>query len=101
MLEAQKKLEGEGVRARAVSMPSMELFAAQPAEYHDAVLPPHVPRVAIEAAHPMSWQKWVGSDGVVLGIDRFGASAPYTRIYTELGLTVDKLVATAKGILKR
>ncbi|HET7458552.1 MAG TPA: transketolase, partial [Gemmatimonadaceae bacterium] len=101
VLEAQKRLEAEGIRARAVSMPSMELFTAQPAEYHDSVLPPHVPRVAIEAAHPMSWQKWVGSDGVVLGIDRFGASAPYTKIYEELGLTVDKLVAAAKGILKR
>ena len=101
VLEAQKKLEAEGVRARVVSMPSMELFAAQPAAYHDTVLPPHVPRVAIEAAHPMSWQRWVGSDGVVLGIDRFGASAPYTKIYSELGLTVDKLVAAAKGVVKR
>ena len=57
-------------------------------------------RVAIEAAHPMSWYKLVGGDGVVLGIERFGASAPYQRIYTELVLTVDKLVEAAKSVVK-
>ena len=95
ILEAYTKLTDQGVRARAVSMPSHELFAAQPAEYRDSVLPPGTKRVAIEAAHPMSWYRWVGSDGVVLGIDRFGASAPYADIYKGLGLTVDKLVETA------
>jgi transketolase len=55
--------------------------------------------VAIEAAHPMSWYRWVGDDGVVLGVERFGASAPYERLYTELGLTVDKLVAAAEGLI--
>jgi transketolase len=98
VLEAQRRLAAEGVRARAVSVPSQELFAEQPESYRREVLPAGVPRVAVEAAHPMSWQRWVGESGVVLGISRFGASAPYTRIYEELGLTVDKLVETARGL---
>jgi transketolase len=71
----------------------------QPASYRESVLPPGVKRIAIEAAHPMSWYKWVGSDGVIIGIERFGASAPYKDIYTHLGLTVDKLVDTAKQLV--
>ncbi|MDP9205888.1 MAG: transketolase [Gemmatimonadota bacterium] len=99
ILEAQKRLEGEGIRARAVSMPSHELFARESVEYRDSVLPAGVKRIAIEAAHPMSWYRWVGDDGVILGIERFGASAPYKEIYTHLGLTVDKLVETAKKLV--
>ncbi|MDB4893483.1 MAG: transketolase, partial [Gemmatimonadetes bacterium] len=76
-------------------------FALQSAEYQASVLPVDVPRVAIEAAHPMSWYRWVGSNGVVLGIERYGASAPFETIYKELGLTVDKLVETAKGLVKK
>jgi transketolase len=98
VLEACERLTAEGVAARAVSMPSHELFAAQDEEYRNSVLPPGIPRVAIEAAHPMSWIRWVGPGGAVLGIERFGASAPYTRIYEELGLTVDRLVSTAKKL---
>jgi transketolase len=99
ILEAQDRLESAGIRARVVSMPSHELFAAQPAEYRESVLPPRIRRIAIEAAHPMSWYKWVGSDGVIIGVERFGASAPYKDIYTHLGLTVDKLVDAAKQII--
>ncbi|HXG70485.1 MAG TPA: transketolase, partial [Gemmatimonadaceae bacterium] len=95
ILEAQKKLETAGVRARAVSMPSHELFARQDETYRDSVLPRGVKRISIEAAHPMSWYQWVGSDGVVLGIERFGSSAPAARLFTELGITVDRLVETA------
>jgi transketolase len=87
------------VRARVVSMPSHELFARESAEYRASVLPKGVPRVAIEAAHPMSWYKWVGDNGVVLGVERFGASAPYERLYTELGITVDKLVSAAEELV--
>ena len=96
IVEAQQKLENEGIRARVVSMPSHELFAAQSNEYRESVLPPGIRRVSIEASHPMSWQRWVGSDGVALGINRFGASAPYKAIYEHLGLTVDKVVETAR-----
>ncbi len=99
ILEAQQKLEAGGIRARAVSMPSHELFAAQSQEYRDSVLPSGIKRVAIEAAHPMSWHRWVGSDGVIIGIDRFGASAPYKYIYTHLGITVEMLVDAAKRLV--
>jgi transketolase len=98
-LAAAEKLGERGVQARVVSMPSHALFAAQPVSYRESVLPPGVPRVAIEAAHPMSWYRWVGDNGVVLGIDRFGASAPYERIYEELGITVDKLVDAAERLV--
>ena len=100
VLAAQAKLAESGIRARAVSMPSHEVFARQPLEYQREVLPPGSKRVAIEAAHPMSWYRWVGSDGIVLGLTRFGASAPYERIYEELGLTVQKVVDSAKALLK-
>jgi transketolase len=99
VLDAQKKLEADGIRARAVSMPSLELFARQDQAYRDGVLPRGVKRIAMEAAHPMSWYKWVGDDGVILGLERFGASAPAAQIYEHLGITVDKLVQTAKKLL--
>ncbi|HVE80263.1 MAG TPA: transketolase [Gemmatimonadaceae bacterium] len=98
VLAAAERLDADGVPARVVSLASHELFAAQPADYRAAVLPPGVPRVAVEAAHPMSWQRWVGERGVVLGLERFGASAPYERLYRELGLTVDKLVDAARKL---
>ncbi len=101
VLQAQTELAAEGVRARVVSMPSHELFARQARDYRDEVLPPGIPRVAMEAAHPMSWYQWVGLDGIVIGITRFGASAPYQRIYEELGLTVAHVVAAAKQVVGR
>src|SRR3954466_9138298 len=99
VLDAQKKLETDGIRARAVSVPSMEIFARQDQGYRDSVLPKGVKRIAMEAAHPMSWYRWVGDDGVILGIERFGASAPAATIYTHLGITVDRLVETAKTLV--
>jgi transketolase len=99
VIAAREKLQASGLRVRVVSLASHELFAEQSKEYRDSVLPPDVPRVSIEAAHSMSWYRWVGSNGVVLGIDRYGASAPYETIYTELGLTVDKVVAAANGLV--
>ena len=98
-LAAWERLTADGVAARVVSMPSHEIFARQPQAYRDEVLGKGTKRVAIEAAHPMSWYRWVGSDGEVIGLDRFGASAPYQRIYTELGLTVDQIVSTAKRVM--
>jgi transketolase len=97
-MRAAEKLAERNVQARVVSLASHELFAKQPASYQESVLPAGVPRVAIEAAHPMSWYRWVG-DGIVLGVERFGASAPYERIYEELGLTVDKLVDAAERVM--
>ena len=98
-IDAAERLAERGVRARVVSMASHELFARQPASYRESVLPAGVPRVAIEAAHPMSWYRWTGDSGVVLGVERFGASAPYERIYEELGLTVAKLVDAAERVV--
>jgi transketolase len=99
ILDAQKKLEADGIRARAVSMPSHELFARQDESYRNSVLPKGIRRIAMEAAHPMSWYRWVGDDGVILGLERFGASAPAATIYTQLGITVDRMVETAKQIV--
>jgi transketolase len=96
ILEAQEKLATLGIRSRTVSMPSHELFGMQPQEYQDSVLPKNLKRVSIEASQPMSWQRWVGSDGVALGLKRFGASAPYKELYKHLGMTVDKIVEAAQ-----
>lgn len=99
-LGAYERLLAEGIAARVVSMPSMELFARQPREYRDLVLPPAVrARLAVEAAVAQPWYRWVGERGAVLGIERFGASAPSERIYRELGLTVDNVVRQAKALL--
>ena len=100
VIKAHQQLAERGVASRVVSMPSMELFARQSTEYQRSVLLDGVPRVSIEAAHPMSWYRWVGSDGVVIGLTRFGASAPYERIYQELGLTVQHLVDTAASLVR-
>jgi len=96
-LKAQVELLKLDVPTRVVSMPSMELFAEQQAAYRDSVLPPGVRRVAVEAAHPMSWYRWVGTDGAVVGIEGFGASAPYQKLYEEYGITAAKVVAAVRG----
>jgi transketolase len=96
ILGAYEKLKADGRRPRAVSMPCIEYFAKQSVEYRNSVLPPRVPRIAVEAAAPQSWYRWVGEHGVIVGIERFGESAPYQRIYKEFGLTVDDVVAEAR-----
>ena len=101
IMAAREKLGEAGVKARVVSLASHELFALQSQSYRDSVLPDGVPRVSIEAAHTMSWYRWVGSNGVAIGIDRYGASAPFETIYTELGLTVEKVVEAARGLVKK
>ncbi|MDQ4079524.1 MAG: transketolase [Gemmatimonadota bacterium] len=102
VLDAQGRLGALGIRARVVSVPSMELFAQQPVTYRETVLPPAVRhRIAVEAAHPMSWYQWVGDAGEIIGLERFGASAPYQRIYEELGLTPDHVFARARAMLGR
>jgi transketolase len=98
ILKAHQQLAESGIAARVVSMPSMELFARQPDAYQSSVLLAGIPRVSIEAAHPMSWYRWVGSNGIVLGLDRFGASAPYEKIYEHLGITVQKVVDAATSL---
>lgn len=101
--QAAQQLAGEGRGVRVVSLASWELFMAQDEAYRQQVLPPQVPRLAVEAASPFGWERWVGNDkakGDVIGIDHFGASAPYQRIFQEFGLTVENVVQRAKGLLK-
>jgi transketolase len=100
IMQAQLKLAEQGVGARVVSMPSMEVFARQSNEYQALVLPPGIPRVAIEAAAPMSWYKWVAGNGEVIGLERFGASAPYEKIYEGFGLTAARVVDVALRVVE-
>jgi transketolase len=97
---AARALQAEGVAARAVSLPSWELFDAQDVAYRDAVLPPAITRrLAVEAATPLAWERYVGSGGGVLGIDGYGASAPWKRIAGEYGFTVEHVLERARRLL--
>jgi transketolase len=101
-LEAQQMLADEGITARVVSMPCWELFDEQPEEYQEAVLLPHVrARVAVEAASPLGWERYVGRDGAIIGLDRFGHSAPYQEIYEHLGLTAKEVAAAVRRQLEK
>ncbi len=100
-LEAKARLADQGVAARVVSMPSWELFDAQPAEYRHSVLPPELPKLAIEAGSTLAWARYVSEDGAALGIDHFGASAPYQTIYREYGFTAENIAARALDLLQR
>jgi len=97
---AQAALAEEGIGVRVISMPSRELFDAQPEEYRRSVILPEVgARLAVEMAHPLGWEKYVGDRGGILGIDRFGASAPGSRLIAEFGFTVENVVARVKALL--
>jgi transketolase len=98
-VEAQNTLAQAGIAVRVVSMPATTVFDRQDASYKASVLPAGVPRVAIEAGVTDFWWKYVREHGAVLGVDRFGESAPAPAIYRELGLTVENLVATARAVL--
>ena len=99
-LAAGRTLAAEGTSVRVVSMPCMELFEAQSQEYRDEVLPRAVTaRLAVEPGATMSWWKWVGSDGDVLGLDRFGASAPGATVMKELGFTAENIAVRARAVL--
>ncbi len=99
---AAEKLAEFGVRARVVSMPSWDLFSAQDQGYRDSVLPPSIrKRVTVEAAATFGWERWAGTDGAMIGLDRFGASAPADRIMKELGFTKEHVTATALHLLGR
>ena len=101
-VDAHEKLVAEGIRSRVVSMPSWELFDHQPNEYQDAVLPPAVKaRVAIEQASTFGWERYVGSEGRVIGMKTFGASAPLKELQKHFGFEPEKLVAVAKETLGR
>ncbi len=99
-LAAQERLAEQGVMARVVSMPSWELFERQPQSYRDAVLPPEVTaRLAIEAGVPQGWRRYVGDRGDVIGIEGFGASAPYEVLWEKYGFTAENIAARALAML--
>ncbi len=102
ILQAAERLRGEGVQVRCVSMPSWELFAAQPQAYRDSVLPPAVKaRLAVELGASLGWHRWVGEGGDVLAVDRFGGSAPAKDLLQHYGFTVDNVVARARQLLAK
>jgi transketolase len=101
-LHAAQALAVDGVKVRVVSMPCVELFEAESQDYRDEVLPPAVrARLAIEPGATISWGKWVGLDGDVLGLDRFGASAPGTTVLEKLGFTSENIATRARALLER
>jgi len=99
-VEAAKLLAAEGIPARVVSFPSWKLFDEQSAEYKASVLPAGVPRLAVEAGATAGWWKYVGLDGDVIGLDRFGASAPGPTVLAKLGFSAENVAARAKKLLK-
>jgi len=99
-LAARERLETQGVRARVVSLPSWNLFDAQPAPYRDAVLPPGVPILAIEAGAPLGWRPYVGPGIAVIGVGRFGASAPGGEVMDRYGFSVENVVRQALAVVK-
>jgi transketolase len=101
-LDARERLAAQGVRARVVSMPSWELFERQPPDYQSQVLPPDVTaRLAVEAAVPLGWERYVGPQGYVVGLNRFGASAPYKTIFEQLGFTGENVALQALAVLDK
>jgi transketolase len=101
-VEAHEQLRVEGIRSRVVSMPSWELFDAQPHEYRDAVLPPDITaRVAVEQGSTLGWERYVGPRGHVVGMETFGASAPLKELQKKFGFEPDRVVAVARKLLDR
>ena len=98
-LKAQAKLAEDGIAVRVVSMPCTNVFDRQDAAYRDSVLPKGIARVAVEAGVTDGWYKYVGLQGAVIGLDRFGESAPAGALFKEFGFTVDHVVATVKGVI--
>jgi transketolase len=100
-LAAREKLEVQGVNARVVSLPCWNLFAQQPPEYREAVLPEGVPILAIEAGTPLGWRPYVGQAIEVIGVDHFGASAPGPKVMSEYGLNVESVKGRALALIQQ
>jgi transketolase len=99
-VEARRQLQAEGTPARVVSLPCWEAFQAQPRAYREVVLPPVVTkRVSVEAGVSLGWDRWVGPDGAIIGVERFGASAPAAVIFEHLGFTAAHVLEVARGVL--
>jgi transketolase len=101
IVAARRKLLERNIRARIVSMPSWELFDLQSKEYRESVLPPSIrPRLAVEAALPQGWHRYIGDAGDIIGVERFGASAPGNVVMEKFGFTVDNIIERAVALLK-
>jgi transketolase len=100
-IEAQKLLAAEGIGARVVSLPCTSVFDRQDRAWQSQILPPGLPRVAIEAGHPDFWRKYVGLEGDAVGIASFGESAPAGKLYAHFGLTAEALAAAARRVIGR
>jgi len=100
-IEAKKLLAAEGIAARVVSMPSWEIFEEQSAEYKAGVLPHGVPKLAVEAGSPLGWYRYVGPDGDIIGLDRFGASAPGPVVLEKLGFSAANVAERARKLVKK
>jgi transketolase len=98
---AAEALEPDGIRARVVSLPCWERFDAQDQAYRDEVLPPAVrKRVSIEVGVSLGWERWVGDEGAIVGLDHFGASAPAGTIFEHFGFTVDRVADVARRVVR-
>jgi len=100
-MEAAKLLAAGGITARVVSFPSWKLFEEQSAEYKASVLPAGVPKLAVEAGATLGWWKYVGQDGDVIGLDRFGASAPGPKVLAELGFSAESVAARSRKLVEK
>ena len=100
-LNSAAQLKTEGINATVVSMPSFELFDAQPEEYKNSIFPIDVPKISIEAGATMGWWKYIGRDGIAIGVDRFGASAPGPVVLEKYGFSVANVVEKAKSLVKK
>jgi transketolase len=99
-MEARERLAKDGIEAAVVSMPCWELFAGQPVAYRQVVLGA-APRVAVEAAVKLGWERWLGEGGVFIGMDGFGASAPAGKLYEHFGITPAKVADVARKLLSQ
>jgi transketolase len=102
VVEAAERLAEDGLAVRVVSMPCMDNFTETDEAYRDAVLPPSCrARVAVEAASPMGWYRWIGAEGVFIGMETFGESGPYKDVYEHFGITVDKIAEAGRSVAER
>jgi transketolase len=102
ILEAQAKLMSDKIDARVVGMPCWELFRKQPESYRNEVLPPDIKkRLAVEAGSPLGWNEWVGDEGSVIGVTKFGASAPDKELFKHYGFTAENIITKAKETLNK
>ena len=100
-MKAAEELKGAGINATVVSMPSFKIFEEQDAAYKQSIFPAGVPKIAVEAGATMGWYKYIGTEGIAIGLDRFGASAPGPIAMEKLGVSVGHIVEAAKGLVKK